>query len=457
MILFVSGIFLFGFSVVMMLFSRVFHFDTATTDRPVVWFCAVYMMSFIPFLLLVKHLYKQQTFQFTTKKLIQFVFFIFISMRLVMLFSEPILENDVYRYVWDGSMLKSGLNPYTFSPETAFTLGVPSAPIEAERQIIYQKINYPHIPTIYPPVAQAFFGFAQGLSPWSLGGWRVLLILAESLTLLMLMNILRLLGRTPAWIILFAWNPLMLKEYSNSLHLDILAVCIVTLTVWFVLKQRYLLSWMALSLATGVKWYPVLFVAFLFLYQFKRQTLKNCWMGLSVYVGILVGQHLPFISPQGSMLVGLKTFAHSWQINDSFFSLVQLVLGLFLETFAADFASRVVVGIVLCGVLVMLGFRQWRINTFDALCQSCLIGVATAFFLAPTGNPWYFTWLIPFLVITPSFPLIVFCMLVPMYYLDFYFMDQGTSQTYYHLMRVVEYGPFYLWLLWRWVCHKPSH
>jgi len=43
-----------------------------------------------------------------------------VSMRLVALFTCPILEIDYYRYIWDGKVLAEGISPYEYSPWRRF-------------------------------------------------------------------------------------------------------------------------------------------------------------------------------------------------------------------------------------------------------------------------------------------------------------------------------------------------
>ena len=37
-------------------------------------------------------------------------------MRLALLFVEPYLSTDIYRYIWDGRVQAAGINPYRFVP-----------------------------------------------------------------------------------------------------------------------------------------------------------------------------------------------------------------------------------------------------------------------------------------------------------------------------------------------------
>ena len=40
-----------------------------------------------------------------------------VSFRMILIFSNPILEVDFYRYLWDGIAANQGVSPYKFTPE----------------------------------------------------------------------------------------------------------------------------------------------------------------------------------------------------------------------------------------------------------------------------------------------------------------------------------------------------
>ncbi len=53
-----------------------------------------------------------------TRRLTWLVLAVAIAMRSVLLWSEPIQEVDIYRYIWDGAVTSQGISPYRFSPQS---------------------------------------------------------------------------------------------------------------------------------------------------------------------------------------------------------------------------------------------------------------------------------------------------------------------------------------------------
>jgi hypothetical protein len=79
----------------------------------------------------------------------------------------PLLSDDVYRYIVDGSMSRAGFNPFAWAP---------AAPVVADIAPAARALtNHPELPTIYPAAAQALFGaFAFNPLVWkaaTAGAW----------------------------------------------------------------------------------------------------------------------------------------------------------------------------------------------------------------------------------------------------------------------------------------------
>jgi len=82
--------------------------------------------------------------------------------------TTPMLQNDHYRYLWDGGFVAHGFDPYAFSPKQVLEGdGVPPGGLDLARAAypVVQRINHPEVRTIYPPLAQAAFAAAHRLTP----------------------------------------------------------------------------------------------------------------------------------------------------------------------------------------------------------------------------------------------------------------------------------------------------
>ena len=69
-----------------------------------------------------------------------------------------LFDDDIWRYLWDGHVAARGANPYTAVPadpsmDNLLTMESGGHP---DWETIRGNINYPRIPTIYPPLAQWF-------------------------------------------------------------------------------------------------------------------------------------------------------------------------------------------------------------------------------------------------------------------------------------------------------------
>jgi hypothetical protein len=202
--------------------SHHFTYATDMAERPILPFVALLMTAALPYFLAV-YLVPRIAW---SRSLAWCVFLAGAAMRLLFASSQPILEDDYYRYLWDGALTAHGYNPYTIRPADALAEGngIPIAIAELARDShpILARVNHPELGTIYPPVAQAFFAVAYWMAPWQTAGLRVLYYLADCAVFALLLALLRQLNRSPGLVLLYWWNPLCAKELYNSLHMDIL-------------------------------------------------------------------------------------------------------------------------------------------------------------------------------------------------------------------------------------------
>ena len=76
--------------------------------------------------------------------------------------------------------------------------------------------------TIYPPAAQALFALSYVIDPFNLTTWKIILLVFDFAALILLFYALRASSLPYSYLMIYWWNPLLVKEILNSGHLDVL-------------------------------------------------------------------------------------------------------------------------------------------------------------------------------------------------------------------------------------------
>ena len=165
---------------------------------------------------------------FSTKTILVFA----VIFRITMWFSAPSLSDDIYRYLWDGHVQLSGINPYIFAPNSDELLEI--------RNDIFPLVNHRDIPTIYPPLAQIFFAFCALIGK-SVGIFKAFLLFVEGLLCLLLVRLLIDRKMDPRRIIFYAWHPLTLIEIAGSGHIDVLGIFLMMAFLFSLGKNQFII------------------------------------------------------------------------------------------------------------------------------------------------------------------------------------------------------------------------
>ncbi|MCH7518503.1 MAG: hypothetical protein IH964_05675 [Candidatus Dadabacteria bacterium] len=427
-----------------------FSKSIAEVQKPVLFLVAILVFSGAVYLFTI---FKTPRTDLKKKQLI-WVIGIGIILRVLMLFSAPILEDDYYRYLWDGAVTANGINPYEYSPEEVLGgTGIPTelSELAEESGEIIHGINHPEVRTIYPPIAQAFFALSYWLDSWSLISWKLILIVFDLATLSLIFNALGILKLPSSYLIIYWWNPLLLKEIFNSAHLDVLVFPFVLSAIIMASQNRYIRSTVTLIIGMGIKLWPAFLLPILLRPIIsKPKELLSALVVAVISIGVLF---LPIYLSGLDNSSGFIAYGQSWQNNDSAFRILIYIseLGLNLlgyETFHKFSVARFLV-IALIAIWIAYTALGKTFKNEDLFKKSLLI-IAFVFLISPTQFPWYYTWLIPFLAIKPRFSLLLLTALLPMYYLRYYFEPRGEIEIFTDLIVWVEFVPVWILLIWEW-------
>jgi hypothetical protein len=304
---------------------------------------------------------------------------------------RPVTTSDIYRYLWEGRVVRAGLNPFREAPD--------SPPLVGLRDWVWPLVQYKSVPAAYPPVAQYLFALSNALPTSRVITLKLLLAVFDIGTVLLLPGLLGSLGRPRAWAIIYAWHPLVVGEVVARGHLDSLGIFFLVLA-WRLLalpsRAGRALAGVALAASILAKGYAILALPFMLLAARPHRR----WFAAGL-LACAAAAYLPFASAGLRLLRGLALYTEQWQGNASVFALLSLALSPLTRDHAA--AARVICGAAFSGWLVYLFIRA-RAAGQPALAScpiaSCFLALAGWFVLSPVVYPWYLAWTVPFLCLT---------------------------------------------------------
>lgn len=454
-----------------------FSFSFGAIDRPIRTVVGLFLASTLCYFLALLCVFRWKALAESWRIVLLFA----LLFRMTLVASQPILEIDFYRYLWDGRVTLSGLNPYHHSPfeiEDAVDEPQPSAELaelvslsrqSPTVQTIFSRVHWRAVPTVYPPAAQAVFALAARFTPADaplethILVLKSLLILFDLGTVGVLIVLLKHLGLPPAWALVYAWCPLVLKEFANSGHLDAVAIFFTTLALYLLLRWSSLLGagigMGVLGVAVLSKSYPLVLLPVVSAWLLGRFGWKAILPLLATPLIITAG-YAPFIGGTSSHHAGsgLSTFLTEWETNDYLFMLVydnvrpsepeaapwhivvpeawresldrdvwqpaRDIFNLPLKANAAFIATQAFMGTILLLLCLGWAWRAYRNPEAESLLRGSFRSLAWGWLLSSAQNPWYLLCCLPLMVFDSRCSWFLLFGLVWLYYVRFWFDDQ---------------------------------
>lgn len=389
---------------------------------------------------------------------VKWIFYTGLLLRLLFIPSTPIWEDDFYRYFFDGALVSEGINPYQYAPIDAFEkpaidgaealgiapVSIPPAPELSflQNEVLLDRVAYPHIKTIYPPVTQAFFALSHWLGAFNVTVWRLLLIFVELISFALLLILLKQLNKPLSLVSIYWLSPLIITETINAAHMDALLVPFLVATLILSNRKKAVLSGLSLAFAVGIKLWPVMLAPILFRPYFNSLTtlLKNSAPFALLTVVLLLPQFISAFDHQA----GVANYAQYWQTNSFVFMWLEKVLAWlsnydFMPFFDASLISRLLVALIIMTATIKLMIKPWKSG--EELVSRWLVIIATLFLLSPTGYPWYAVWFMPLLVIKPNKALLLLTACLPLYDLRYPLEALGKQPIFDVIVVTAEFLP----------------
>ena len=374
-----------------------------------------------------------------------------LAMRLVWYGAPAPLEDDFYRYLWDGAVVAAGHSPYALSPaEVAAGQGVPAglASRAAEARDVLARINFPEMTSIYPGFTQVVFATAHLLAPFKLDGLRLVFLAADLAAIWALLGILKDLGRPPMVAALYWLNPLVVWSSHATVHSDALVPPLLLSACLMAWRGRDVLTAALLAGAVGVKIWPVLLAPLLARSIHARgRSLLVPALVFGVAAGLLLA---PLgLSALAGMRSGLVAYSEDWWNNNAFYAwasygVYHLFDGSRLALRAFRLATALGIGLLALGL-------AWRppSSLRDMLGRAMIIAAAL-FYVSPTEFPWYALWFLGFAAALECRPLLLASATLVVYYCFFPLAAQGQLFVHLYYVAALHALPVWAWLAWDW-------
>ena len=300
--------------------------------------------------------------------------------RLMLLLSLPLLSDDIYRFIWDGSQVLHGINPFSFTPKELI-----SFKYDWVDPVLFQKMNSPNYFSIYPPINQFIFMLSaipgKGNLLESVVIMRIIIILFDFGNIYFIRKLLIYFKKDEKLVFIYALNPLVILEFTGNLHFEAIMIFFTLWSVWLLLNNKWILSSIVLGLAVCTKLLPIIFLPLFIRYIGWKKT---------IYAGLICGfvvliLFLPFIHSLKlleNIVSSIQLYYGKFEFNGSVYQVLKAIGWRFLGYNPIAYTSKVLIVLTLIGFLISyLKSKNILEGIFWMMFTYCIFGAIV--------HPWY--------------------------------------------------------------------
>lgn len=361
-----------------------------------------------------------------------FILFVGAVARLILLFGAPgpLLEGDHARLRLDARLVNRGIDPYAYRPSVLFDDAAEDylRPEEEQQRVARvraeltasivgprpEDVRRPDLRTTATPAALAIGAAADKFKPDSTRGFAFFVLCADALAVFLLLMALRALQFPMAWIIVYAWSPVQLRECYGTMGVDAFVLPAIAALVYAIVSGRRVLA------AFGSAALMALRPAFLIFTPVVARRLG--FLAAILALVLVAATFLPYLTQAGADPSAMaEGTVHTWR-HYEYNSLAENLLRGALRSFdwSADHTlsiagveivqpdqklyalfAKVACLLALIGIVTYLVIRiPDRIEAANHPALTDLfVTIAALLFLAPVMTPAMTLWLLPVLVV----------------------------------------------------------
>jgi hypothetical protein len=354
----------------------------------------------------------------------------------------PVISTDSYRYLWDGRVTNEGINPYLYPP---------SAPeLRHLRNANWRPLAYKHVPTVYPPGAEALFAGLARIRHTDRAAFLWAFLLLDTGSVLVIAALLRRTGRPPEQVIWYAWSPLVVTEVAAGGHVDAAGVFCLLVALLLMTQREQAGVKGALAYAGSVLMKGPSAIAFpVFAARGGR--------GFAAAVAVaVIAVSAPFVGAGPRLFSGVVSYLGYWQTNAGLFRLLTWAL----EKTDPLHVPRLLDGtpnyipvvrpfttLLLFAFVAVVTSHYRRRPTIERLVAAVFGTLGMQLLLGAPVLPWYVMWTVPALCWWSIPGWLVFTFTVS----ATYYLRWITPRELHDPLLWATYVPVYALLVWQWV------
>lgn len=353
-------------------------------DNTIILFFTVGVLFILYFFILKNQAYLKAHFN-------HIVIFAFIC-RASFLFSTPLLSDDFYRFIWDGRLIDSGLNPFAFFPD--FIQQNYLLPGQSNEEL-FQNMNSPHYYSLYPPFLQLCFylsaKFSFGSNFFAIFILRLFILIAEYGTFVYLRKILTILNFEREKVFFYLLNPLIIIELTGNIHFEGVMLFFVVSSLCYLLLNKNNISAMLFALAVCTKLIPLILLPLIM----KKIGFKKGLVYASISFAIVIILFLPFVDNQLINNFGnsIGLYFQKFEFNASLYYLFREI-GYHLVGYNAIGIIGKILPLISFGIILLISFRYKNEMGNQTFFKHILFILLSYYTFSLIVHPWYVSFLV---------------------------------------------------------------
>lgn len=311
--------------------------------------------------------------------------------RLLILGAFPLLSDDIYRFIWDGNLIAHGVNPFLYTPKVLI-----SQHLDWLDPILFQKMNSPNYYSVYPPINQLAFLLSalpgKGNLLASTFILKTIILLFDLGNIYFIKKLLHHYKKDQNLVFFYALNPLVILEFTGNLHFEAVMIFFTLLSIWFLVKDKWILSAISLAFAISAKLLPIIFIPLL-IHQIGW---KKTFYASLIIASISITLFIPFvydINLATHFFSSIQLYYGKFEFNGSIYQILKAIGWEILGYNPIVYTSKILLALSLMG-FSMVYFKSK--NIFEGIFWIIVIYLL----FSAIVHPWYMLILIaltPFL------------------------------------------------------------